>query len=238
MEEIPQKIDISAYRYKLAIPQATKEAFLEALKKYNAMQKGDFRYLLTMRSLDTQGHRLDKASIKEALQHRMFELAGAVFGPARKLMWPAVSEYQAMVNNVRKHVITGYPESLSSDECRLMQDISEFYARLHVGQLTYALERLRGTSKGFWLERRMDIADIEKEWKRLLFKFDSPGASLGVGSRQATHLKDILFSLHEVLRFRLAWDAYPKGGMTVDFGTPMNWYKPVPLAHIEREASK
>ena len=221
--------------YRLVMPKQTRDALHEALKRYNAFLKGDFQYLLTMRSLNVEGHRLDKTAIKSSLHPRLFDLAGAVFGPARKIMWPEAAKIIDLLNSVRGKVFksaTGVVE-LTGQECRLIQDISEFYARLHVGQLTYALERLRGISKGFWLERRMDIDDFEKDWKKAMFGIDR-NTSLGVGSRQATHLKDILWGLHEVIRHRLAWDAHPEGGMTVDFGTPLNAYAPVPMTTIER----
>lgn len=229
-------VDISENRYRLVLPKETREAFFEAFRRYNLFHKGDFRYLLALRKKDINGKVLDRAGIADSLSPRLPSLSSAVFGAPRRLMWPEMGTYSTLMNSLRGKIIGSVPASdntLTVDECRLLCDICEFYARLQVGQLTYALERLRGAKEVWGLAGRAVIADFEKDWKQLAFAM-GPNTSLGVGNKNATHLKDILFSLYEVVRYRLAWDAYPEGGMTVDFGTPMNWYTLVPLSFIER----
>ena len=105
---------------------------------------------------------------------------------------------------------------LSGRLVRVASVASEIYARLLARQLSIVFEYLPAVSPQEW---QHDLECVFKKLKGL------------ENSKDRGTKKNIAWDILLVLRHRLAWDANPEGGNTVDFGTPLSM-SGVPLPTI------
>ena len=96
---------------------------------------------------------------------------------------------------------------LSGRLVRVASVASEIYARLLARQLSIVFEYLPAVSPQEW---QHDLECVFKKLKGL------------ENSKDRDTKKNIAWDILLVLRHRLAWDANPGGGNTVDFGTPLS----------------
>jgi hypothetical protein len=140
-----------------------------------------------------------------------------------------VRETKIHVRGILKKIANS--EYLNVLELWTVSTATEMLARLQIGQFSNAIEYLPTTN--FWnVTRHDDISHLDEQIKWVLFRLER-NTTLGVGSRQASWEKDVAFSIHQVIRHRLAWDQNPLGAWTVNYDSPMNWHKKVPLIELE-----
>jgi len=221
--------------YHLTMPDETYQALREAFKEAWKLLQGDFGYLFKLRDKDAQGIPLDPAYIRQAKKEILPRIKAAMCEEGQQTM-PLPERNAEQWYFVRKELRKkNHTLVLDADTCWLVSSISDFYARLHLGQMGKAFEQIAYKGCPLWDLGWREIFDLDNAWKSSMFGL-GPSTSLGVGNREATHKKDILFSLHQVVRFRLSIDRNPScDPWNIYYSPPMNYYGPVPLSTLTKE---
>ena len=137
-----------------------------------------------------------------------------------------------------------YAVELTETQMRVVQHALDMYFRVGMGQLREVLEHLvpKQSDHNEWLARR----DLTEERIRLARRAAMPelddNASYGIYSEEIDKSNRIAADVHDVIRYRLAWDKNPEGGFAVSFDrvSPKST-EPLPVirrmtAHSEDEA--
>jgi hypothetical protein len=110
---------------------------------------------------------------------------------------------------------------ISEKQARIIISALDFYSRIGIGQFREIVSAFS------WWQRDEQWLNHRDEVERLIHdaQFNLTGmpfnASYGIFSPEVPESAKIAWDIQQVIRHRLAWDRNPKGGMTVDFDTPM-----------------
>jgi len=128
-----------------------------------------------------------------------------------------------------------YQLSLTERQAQVLTEALDLFSRIGMGQLEEIAYVLRSYTKpsesSSLLSSRLD------ELKRLAREasnvwMGSPCGCRGISSEEIGDAFRVAWDLHQVIRYRLAWDRNPNGGLQVSFDTPMK-YSQEPLANIK-----
>ena len=134
----------------------------------------------------------------------------------------------AFDNNQFKYVLR-----LNSDQAHVLSRACEFYARMHIGQLNeirWDLSISRGNCNIDY-----DLVDYAINILRhqLFPDLVHPGASLSIWDNNPT--AEHAWNIYQVIRYALAWQEHPEGGITVNFHDPMQLGKePLPKCEVSK----
>ena len=129
-----------------------------------------------------------------------------------------------------------YQLSLTERQAQVLTEALDLFSRIGMGQLEEIAYVLRSYTKpsesSSLLSSRLD------ELKRLAREasnvwMGSPFGCRGISSEEIGDAFRVAWDLHQVIRYRLAWDRNPNGGLQVSFDTPMK-YSQEPLAIIKK----
>lgn len=124
-----------------------------------------------------------------------------------------------------------YTLTLNEHQAYVIKEALDLFSRIHMGQLdtvadvfvAYAQER--GFDTLSFLRDELD--NLSPIWTGL-----HKHAYHGIHSPKISDKARVAWDLQQVIRHRLAWDREPKGGIYVDFDTPMR-SSAEPLASIQ-----
>jgi hypothetical protein len=110
---------------------------------------------------------------------------------------------------------------INEEQAKIIINALDFYSRIGIGQF---IEIVLAFS---WWQCDEQWFNHRNEVERLIYdaQFNLTGmpfnASYGIFSPEVHENAKIAWDIQQVIRYRLAWDRNPKGGMTVDFDDPM-----------------
>ncbi len=103
-----------------------------------------------------------------------------------------------------------YTLKLSKRQLETIQRAAELYMRVQMGQFPYIAEIFMG-------DPQVNIGEL----KDLLYALGRSPEGRKLQRQTRPHKADMAYDIYQVIRHKLAWERNPKGGMTVDFDTPM-----------------
>lgn len=222
--------------YKLIAHRDTILVAREALKQYKSMMDGDFSFLKRIRKTRVTGLPVDTLVVDAAVN----DLPILLYGPTKR----SEGTYATEIRGALERLSTGlakagvspdrggqyYEITGTARDFRVLSTVCDSYTRVRLGQLGYAIEGLPQQWSGGlkWLHELRHLCESYNDATVGV----SSGSSLGIGHKDASPKKEVACDLHQAIRYRLAWDRTPEGGMTVDFGTPMH-YSGVPMPLLE-----
>lgn len=123
-----------------------------------------------------------------------------------------------------------YQIFLTEKQAQVLVDALDLYSRIGAGQLEEIAHILR-INPGIQHDKVVAVEDLAKEaadcW------MGRAGGHYGIFSEKIHDVFRIAWDLQQVIRYRLAWDRNPNGGIQVNFDDPMQSSKE-PLALIKR----
>ena len=125
--------------------------------------------------------------------------------------------------------MTKYKLEIDTDQAKIIDLALDLYTRIGQGMFEEILWHPRyafKTNTDNLPEARIILDRLKK-----LLTGNDPNVYDGMG--QLTDEDHIAYDLHQVIRYRLAWDENPKGDITVDFGKPLK-YSNYELAKMEK----
>jgi hypothetical protein len=126
--------------------------------------------------------------------------------------------------------------TLTVNELQLQQinNACDLVSRLYMGQWDTILELFRVHS----ISEAYDSIDMRDKLNALAMECGlrpSLNGYNGILSDEVDDKARILWDLNQVIRYRLAWDRSPQGGLGVNFDKPFHSCKDVPLAKVEKK---
>jgi len=118
---------------------------------------------------------------------------------------------------------TKYQLTISEKQARVIITALDLFLRIGLGQFEKILDHPQ------YLHKIINDNVSFKESEKLLYRIKSiltgypPYASHGIGSLKVHEDCTISYDIAQVIRHRLAWDKKPEGGLTTDFGTPVQF---------------
>ena len=115
-----------------------------------------------------------------------------------------------------------YQLSLTEKQAQVLVDALDLYSRIGMGQLTEVAHILRmnviGNPSG-----TVDALDAVERLTREAASLwmGGSGGYYGITSEKISDVFRVSWDLQQVIRYRLAWDRNPKGGIQVHFDEPM-----------------
>jgi hypothetical protein len=127
-----------------------------------------------------------------------------------------------------------YKLSLTEAQARIIIDALDLFSRIGMGQLYEIAHVLRTNVIGSQtnLSDRLDAIDkLTREASACWM--DCAGGYYGITSNNISDVYRIAWDLQQVIRYRLAWDKNPNGGIQVQFDRPLKSSNE-PLAIIKK----
>lgn len=186
--------------YKLILTKPHVECLLKAIDLYIDVGTGKLESIVDI--FDKQAC-VDK-EIKE-IRYMMF--GGKIINDTRK-----INMARFLKNNIQENL------EINEEYINLLISILDFYSRIVIGQFAEILYScIFGWDSSIVLNiKREKIQKILNSIKHKL----SIG-SFGIYSKEVSEEAKIAYDIQQVIRYRLAWDNNPKGGITVNFDEPM-----------------
>ena len=119
-----------------------------------------------------------------------------------------------------------YNLSLTERQAQVLVDALDLYSRIGMGQLTEISHVLRMNSKAVD-EVDMMLREASYCW------MGGAGSYYGITSDKINDVFRVAWDLQQVIRYRLAWDRNPDGGIQVHFDEPLK-SSAEPLAVIKK----
>lgn len=204
--------------YSISFLDIHKTAMLNAFRFYISMQTGkwDVLYDICKKADDDRGTASSREEFVEAISvvetiafpnHDASAMEDDV-EVARQLM--------SRIENADKELV------LSTQEARFLCRVTEFFARMRMGQwdnIVYTCIDIRDNA---FCEKRDELIPRLMTCRVMVYPYlrTHYGSSYGVGKFLDA---DTAWEIYEVVRYRMAWTEHPEGGSTVNFGTPMSF---------------
>ena len=110
---------------------------------------------------------------------------------------------------------------------------TEFFERIAMGQFREILDVVDPQFKLSREERDQGEQLLTLARRYLMPDLRSDNSFFGIRSPELTPEASICYDFLQVVRHRLAWDAHPEGGITINFDEPMRTSKKLDLVEIE-----
>lgn len=187
--------------YRLTLTKSHIECLLKAIDLYINVGTGKLESIADI--FDKQVC-VDK-EIKE-IRYMMF--GGKVINDTSK-----ISIARFLKNHMQENL------EINEDHIKLLIRILDFYSRIVLGQFE---EILYGCIIFGWNSSIISNIDLVKI-RRLLgeIKHKLYTGPFGIYSEEIPEEAKITYDIQQVIRYRLAWDNNPNGGITIDFDEPM-----------------
>ena len=119
-----------------------------------------------------------------------------------------------------------YQIKLNQKQLELIQESLDLYSRLKCGQIEELSNKFSSPFYDRINNENTDIInDCVNELKKNLFPDLSAGSFYGIFSNKAPESAKISYDMIQVIRHGIAWSVNPKGGMTVNFDSPLKCSK-------------
>jgi Zn-dependent M32 family carboxypeptidase len=134
-----------------------------------------------------------------------------------------------------------YNFKINKKQVEVISKALDLYSRIGAGQVNEILWH-SSVAKKMWVkndnltENKMDYKIVVKmldDIKKIIWGY-KPNEHGGISMAEETD--KIAYDLHQVIRYKLAWDENSEGGLTVDFQKPMR-YSEEKLAKINKNSS-
>ena len=124
--------------------------------------------------------------------------------------------------------VESYTLELSAEHLQVINSALELFFRCGMGQYDHILDL-----PDHW-DKRNDLAAEVLDQLHVILTKKAPNAYSSITSSEISDSYRVANDIYQVIRHKLSWDKNPKGGMTVNYDTPMKWGKS-PLIKIDKK---
>jgi len=204
-------------KYLLQIDKEHAEVILKALHLYINIGTGDLEEIMHA----FNWHDFNKGALKPwrmrfAEARDGLTRAQAIMGLSK----PAHTDVTGKAHLILHGIAEG-EVAIDEYQAKTLIRALDFYSRIGIGQFREIVIAFSWWKRDEqWVVHRDDVDRLiqEVQWNLTGMPYN---ASYGIASPETPEKAKIAYDIKQVIRHRLAWDREPKGGMTVDFDSPM-----------------